>query len=1133
MTISIKTFKSIRPVIEDTRLTNEESTFALNTDLSHGDLRPQKLPKAVNIDDPACIDKGDLNVGRLMQKKLDSDKSVENIDAINWTNGQEKRVYFTDLENDGRTFEVLRKDETENESIDTVAVVNPTEKPITRVQKENNDTTIDAFLKLFFDVDADSGLVSEKSKYATVNCGAEASYVSDRERIIKDMLPSDADITFTQECVRHRGALGNYTGDYSFKHKYSHKTHQRVFYLKLNTDALMRPLLGQNHSISISFKREKGVTESGVTFSKLTDTEVGFDVLERGVITVFDVIRLLSHSNQHFSPSTFPMKDNVSAPTMTLILSGDNINHEINAVEYTEIVNEDGIELSISFVMPDKFNDGTMIPEPYQTTFDDKSIPIHYRVENKKEKLGHATGLLSGGNVEHWSDAVIHSSIGTKSSPKRPLSLSLESYKNRILYMESSLYNFFETSINSVIEDVVGVVNRQYGYTYINAFSEESAMSPLSEDQITHPNNAVIIKVKVPTGLVPEDIRLYRLIVSEGFKRPLIWKHTICGDGGGELPTAGEVSAARSQARDAYAKTEQDKLSDYVERINASKAEEEVWHNDYDADEEKKLLWNKYVGTDFNNYNEQELSDTMAQFADEIASITDSYQKALEDKLEEYDAENSPLPTTEACNYAVFTDTSFPDEDFSIPLSDTALLSVAPPKDLHGLINLPDGRVAGIGIGMGSENTGLHSVCFSRPFIPHQWLPDFEIGLEDQPVKLGAVGTSIIVLTEGHPYRLIGEVGEFSIEKMAEFAPCIAPRAAVTTDTGMVYPSTDGLVFAGQGGVKVISRDIMDRHFWKNPTGLNGEPLFDGEDYRRKLKAFYHDGHYIALSKSMNLVGKDDDLVTGGFTLKLSTLELNWWAIPIKSKDLDVSSGFVYQKDGELYLAAKVIKGDTGIPVFLLWQESEESNFFLWQTKVFEMSEPTSYGGIQFIKRGDGLDNLRYQITGVTDGVSSSSFPLGDAKIISYNSANLTTNITNLKDSIKSEIAVLMGQIDAAGRIIEALQDAGATDLDSFEKRKLELEVQLASTENRLTEAEDKADDDGVAVDKHNIAANVNQVLITNRNNIRINSGVDIDTHTADGTYNGVRTLPDIGLQNEYQLSIEGKGRLTVIKVET
>jgi len=131
-----------------------------------------------------------------------------------------------------------------------------------------------------------------------------------------------------------------------------------------------------------------------------------------------------------------------------------------------------------------------------------------------------------------------------------------------------------------------------------------------------------------------------------------------------------------------------------------------------------------------------------------------------------------------------------------------------PPDALAGLTAMPNGIMAGF---VGKD------LYFSEPWRPHAWPEDYVLTADTEIVALGAIGTSLVVMTKGNPYFVTGTTPEsMTMEKLEANYPCINARGAVDLGYSIVYPSHEGLVAVKAGGsIGLISANLFSPDEWR------------------------------------------------------------------------------------------------------------------------------------------------------------------------------------------------------------------------------------------------------------------------------------------------------------------------------
>lgn len=161
---------------------------------------------------------------------------------------------------------------------------------------------------------------------------------------------------------------------------------------------------------------------------------------------------------------------------------------------------------------------------------------------------------------------------------------------------------------------------------------------------------------------------------------------------------------------------------------------------------------------------------------------------------------------------------SVPVDGFQEPLPSATW--TAPPDDLEGLISLPNGMMAAF---VGRD------LYFCEPWRPHAW-PEKYVQTMDYPiVALGAIGSSVVVMTTGQPYLVIGsDPSTMQPTKLEANFPCINARGVVDLGFAIAYPSNEGLIAVrADGSIGIASNNIFSRKAWLalNPDTIVGAQI--------------------------------------------------------------------------------------------------------------------------------------------------------------------------------------------------------------------------------------------------------------------------------------------------------------------
>lgn len=140
-----------------------------------------------------------------------------------------------------------------------------------------------------------------------------------------------------------------------------------------------------------------------------------------------------------------------------------------------------------------------------------------------------------------------------------------------------------------------------------------------------------------------------------------------------------------------------------------------------------------------------------------------------------------------------------------------------PPDKLSNITALPDTAIL--------AGSVVNKLLFSHNLQPHNWELSQEMTLDDNVVALGALGNSLYVATDGHPYRLQADVGCDKracrqIHRYTQSFPminCHTGHGAIVTPFGFIYASTDGLVLLSDNPTpRVLTTEVLSQDDWRN-----------------------------------------------------------------------------------------------------------------------------------------------------------------------------------------------------------------------------------------------------------------------------------------------------------------------------
>lgn len=227
-----------------------------------------------------------------------------------------------------------------------------------------------------------------------------------------------------------------------------------------------------------------------------------------------------------------------------------------------------------------------------------------------------------------------------------------------------------------------------------------------------------------------------------------------------------------------------------------------------------------------------------------------------------------------------------------------------PPANLTGLINLPNGMMAGF---------VDRDVYFSESYRPHAWPANYVQTVDYPVVGLGRMDTTLAVLTKGTPYFIQGSSPDATVVVKSDLEQACASKRSIVSSNGVViYASPDGLVMLSTSGSKLLTEQFFNRSQWQtyfNPPSIHG---------------YSHDLRYIGFyDNGVSQGGFIYDFKSGQFTLH----------------NIYATAGFSDLQRDQLFVVVdnRILKK---------WEQGSNLSY-TWKSKKFTVPYPISFSCAQ------------------------------------------------------------------------------------------------------------------------------------------------------------------------------------------
>lgn len=244
-----------------------------------------------------------------------------------------------------------------------------------------------------------------------------------------------------------------------------------------------------------------------------------------------------------------------------------------------------------------------------------------------------------------------------------------------------------------------------------------------------------------------------------------------------------------------------------------------------------------------------------------------------------------------------FTSDALPSE----LLGEQIPMTMEPPEGLRGIVNLPNGIIAGF---------QDRDVYFCDPYRPYSWPEAYRLTVHFPIVGLGTLDTTLVVLTEGYPYFIQGAHPDSMVMVRGPVEQsCVSKSSIVTLDSSVLYASPDGLVAVSPGNFSNLTASLFTKEQWQEWFDI------------RELRGYVHDGRYYGFHpRKWHEVSYQES--SEGSNVSLSGFVLDPSEGVLVTHDLPYWVGYPELRFDQLYVldGASLRVWGEGYPVEFVWR---------------------------------------------------------------------------------------------------------------------------------------------------------------------------------------------------------------------
>lgn len=235
-----------------------------------------------------------------------------------------------------------------------------------------------------------------------------------------------------------------------------------------------------------------------------------------------------------------------------------------------------------------------------------------------------------------------------------------------------------------------------------------------------------------------------------------------------------------------------------------------------------------------------------------------------------------------------------------------------PDSTFKGWVAMPNGIIAAW-----KDN----EVWFCEPYRPHAWPAEYAVAVDYPVVGCGVLGQTLVICTTGSPWTATGvHPSVMSLAKINSYEPCVSRASIISTPSGVIYASPNGLVIAVPGQVTPLTNTLIGPAKWQSLNTTS------------KLRALQFNTAYLAYEAPSTstkglLIDTAPNYSRNGYVTLSDTAALtNVFADPWSSQPLMIKGGALYTLD-----------------------QPDSTNLlpYKWRSKIFKMNKKENLGAVK------------------------------------------------------------------------------------------------------------------------------------------------------------------------------------------